>query len=83
MLSDETIRQYEDDLDETEEIAVFFQRLRRDGYSRKEAVWIILEILDLSLAEAKKVFLTSDTWAEVDAQSNESSPSSSVPPAPG
>ncbi len=85
MLSDETLRQYEEELDGDEKIEATFRRLRRDGQSRLEAVRVILEVLDLSLAEAKRVLLTSDTWADAFEETNErpASSSSSVPPAPG
>jgi hypothetical protein len=85
MLSDETLRQYEEELDGNEAIEVTFRRLRRDGHSRLEAVRVILNVLDVSLAEAKRVLLTSDTWADAFEETRERSPSSSssVPPAPG
>lgn len=85
MLSDETLRQYEEELNGDEAIEATFHRLRRDGHSRLEAVQVILEVLDLSLAEAKQVLFTSDTWADAFEETDERPPSSSssVPPAPG
>ncbi len=82
-------------IDGDEEIAATFRRLRRDGYSRPEAMQALLDALNVSLAEAKHLLLTHDTWAEVQAaaaspaadaasastddESNQSTP----PPAPG
>ena len=86
MPDEQTIRKYEASLNANEEIETTFQRLRRDGHSRKEAVRILLALLDLSLSEAKRVLATSTTWAEVRTQqppSDEDPSSPSVPPAPG
>jgi Mg2+/Co2+ transporter CorB len=86
MPDEDLIRKYEDTLNADEEIETTFQRLRRDGHSRKEAVQILLALLDLSLSEAKRVLATRTTWAEVrteQASSDENDSSSSVPPAPG
>jgi len=68
-----------------EEIETTFQRLRRDGHSRLEAVRMILDGLDLSLSEAKELLLTTDTWAEARKETDAASdsPSSDAPPAPG
>jgi len=69
-----------------EEITTTFRRLRRDGHSRLEAVRMILDVLDVSLSEAKELLLTSDTWADArdEANANPDAPSSDVPPpAPG
>ena len=69
-----------------EEIATTFRRLRHDGHSRLEAMRMILDVLDLSLREAKELLLTSDTWAEAKAEtdSDPDSPRPDVPPpAPG
>ncbi len=69
--------------DENETIETTFRRLRADGHSRLEAVRIILDTLEVSLNQAKRLLLTNDTWAEAqDASSNDDS-SPSVPPAPG
>ena len=86
-MDDATLDEYRDQLDGDEEIESTFRRLRRDGRSRKEAVRILLAVLDVSLAEAKEVLWTHDTWAEARAQTADSNdrdaPSASVPPAPG
>jgi hypothetical protein len=86
-MDDATINQYRDQLDGDEEIEATVRRLRRDGRSRKEVVRILLAVLDVSLAEAKEVLWTHDTWAEARAGSPDADdsdpPSSSVPPAPG
>ena len=86
MPDEDLIRKYEDTLNADEEIETTFQRLRRDGHSRKEAVQILLALLDLSLSEAKRVLATSTTWAEVRTEQPSSDPddaSPPVPPAPG
>lgn len=71
--------------DRDEKIEATFRRLRRDGYSRQNAVQVILDVLDVSLSEAKRLLHTNDTWADALADSDRgtASPSSSVPPAPG
>jgi ribosomal protein L7/L12 len=69
-----------------EEIEATFRRLRRDGHSRLEAVRVILDVLDLSLSEAKELLLTSDTWADArnEVEADEDEPfSDEPPPAPG
>jgi hypothetical protein len=48
-----------------ENIETTFRRLRRDGHSRLEALRLILDALDVSLAEAKRLLARNDTWAEV------------------
>jgi hypothetical protein len=83
-MDDATINEYRDQLDGDEEIEATVRRLRRDGRSRKEAVRILLAVLDVSLAEAKEVLWTSDTWAEARTNTDDGdAPPSSVPPAPG
>ena len=86
-MDDATIDAYRDRFDGDEEIETTVRRLRRDGRSRKEVVRILLAVLDVSLAEAKEVLWTHDTWAEARAESPDADdsdpPSSSVPPAPG
>ncbi|MFB6249410.1 MAG: hypothetical protein ABEL97_12650 [Salinibacter sp.] len=86
-MDDATIDAYRNQLDGDEAIEATVRRLRRDGRSRKEAVRILLAVLDVSLAEAKEVLWTSDTWAEARAETTDADdhdvPSSSVPPAPG
>ncbi len=89
MPSEEAIRQIEDDLSGDERIEATYRRLRRDGYSRMEAVRALLDVLDLSLSEAKELLLTTDTWAEAraatppqESSSGEADDEPSVPPAP-
>ena len=81
-----------DTIDGDEEIDTTFRRLRREGHSRPEAVQALLDALDVSLAEAKRLLLTHDTWAEARAATGEADPrgttnqdagDDSVPPAPG
>ncbi|PQJ33588.1 hypothetical protein BSZ35_02325 [Salinibacter sp. 10B] len=70
--------------DDDEQIETTFRRLRRDGHSRLEAVQLILDTLDVSLAEAKQLLLTHNTWAEArSATDSDASSGTSVPPAPG
>ncbi|PSQ95202.1 MAG: hypothetical protein BRD55_11845 [Bacteroidetes bacterium SW_9_63_38] len=85
MPDEDLLRTYEETLDADEEIETTFQRLRRDGHSRKVAVQILLALLDLSLSEAKRILTTTATWGEVrdDLSSSPDDASSSVPPAPG
>ena len=47
-----------------EEIETTFRRLRLDGHSRLEAVRVILDVLDVSLAEAKRLLMSNNTWNE-------------------
>jgi hypothetical protein len=86
-MDDATIDAYRNQFDGDEEIEATLRRLRRDGRSRKEAVRILLAVLDVSLAEAKEVLWAQDTWAEARAASPDADdsdpPSASVPPAPG
>ena len=81
-----------DTIDGEEEIAATFRRLRRNGHSRPEAVQAILDALDVSLAEAKQLLLTSETWAEARSSTGRTDPAEpthpnpdtdSIPPAPG
>jgi hypothetical protein len=81
-----------DTIDGDEEIETTFRRLRREGHSRPEAVQALLNALDVSLAEAKRLLLSHDTWGEVRASAysppDSSSPSATdtpatPPPAPG
>jgi len=84
MVDDDQIDTYREQLDDGEAIETTVRRLRREGHSRQEAVYIILEILDLSLAEAKRVLLTHDTWGNArEAAPDADDASPSVPPAPG
>lgn len=89
MPTEKEIRQIEDDLSDEERIETTYRRLRRDGYSRMEAVRVLLEVLDLSLSEAKELLLTTETWAEAraatapqDSSSGGTDDEPSVPPAP-
>ncbi|WP_251952303.1 hypothetical protein [Salinibacter ruber] len=69
-----------------EEIETTFRRLRRDGHSRLEALRLILDTLDVSLAEAKRLLMSNDTWAEARAETESGAPPPAgddpVPPAP-
>ncbi|MCS3750517.1 hypothetical protein GGQ19_001686 [Salinibacter ruber] len=70
-----------------EEIETTFRRLRREGHSRLEALRLILDTLDVSLAEAKRLLMSNDTWAEAWAETESGAPPSAgaddpVPPAP-
>lgn len=74
------------DLDDDQTIEETFQELRRKGLSRLEAVRVILDILDVSLTEAKRILATTDTWREArEATESSQAPSSPdlPPPAPG
>lgn len=87
MSSENTLRRFKENLDEEEAIETTFQRLRREGHTRQEAVEIILDVLDVSLREAKEVLLTSKTWGEAYAEADDGPPAGSSddvpPPAPG
>ena len=81
-----------DTIDGDEEIETTFRRLRREGHSRPEAVQALLDALDVSLSEAKRLLLTHNTWAEAHAaagKADQAGPTNpnmgddSVPPAPG
>ncbi|WP_118831090.1 hypothetical protein [Salinibacter ruber] len=69
-----------------EEIETTFRRLRRDGHSRLEALRLILDTLDVSLAEAKRLLMSNDTWGEARAETESGAPPPAgddpVPPAP-
>jgi hypothetical protein len=86
MLSDDDLRRYRQEIDADEPIEDTVRRLRQDGHSRLEAVRVVLDVLDVSLREAKTVLLTSETWADARAKA-ESGPEDSSgdvpPPAPG
>ena len=76
---------------DNEEVETTFRRLRRNGHSRLEALRMILDVLDVSLAEAKRLLASNDTWAEVHAATggeegatgNEEETDDPIPPAPG
>lgn len=91
MPSQEDTDRYPEDLSGDEEIESTFRRLRADGYSRLEALRVILDVLDVSLKEAKTILLTSETWDEARAKvtrdqatrrGDESAYGESPPPAP-
>ncbi|MCS3676449.1 hypothetical protein GGP72_000345 [Salinibacter ruber] len=69
-----------------EEIETTFRRLRQEGHSRLEALRLILDTLDVSLAEAKRLLMSNDTWAEARAETETGAPPPAgddpVPPAP-
>ncbi|GEM_PF-2350912 len=74
-----------------ENIETTFRRLRRDGHSRLEALRMVLDVLDVSLADAKRLLANNDTWDEARAAAGEKGgtgpedPNGSddpVPPAP-
>lgn len=64
MPSDEAIDRLREEVAGNEEIEATFRRLRDDGHSRLEAIRMILDVLDVSLAEAKELLAHADTWAE-------------------
>jgi hypothetical protein len=88
MPSEDEINRLRNEISGEEEIGTTFRRLRQDGHSRLEAVLMILDVLDVSLSEAKELLLTSDTWAEArdetDTDADSDPPSADgPPPAPG
>lgn len=97
MPSDDEINRLRSEVSGDEEVEATFKRLRQDGHSRLEAVRMILDVLDVSLAEAKTLLLTNDTWEEAqtaaggrtgaEGESREASGADaqddSMPPAPG
>lgn len=97
MPSDDEINRLRSEVSGDEEVEATFQRLRQDGHSRLEAVRLILDALDVSLSEAKRLLVSNDTWAEAQSavglqsearrDSEESSggdaDDESIPPAPG
>lgn len=76
MPNEEEIRRIENDLSGDERIETTYRRLRREGHSRLETVRALLAVLDLSLAEAKELLLTHETWTEA---RSATSPQESVP----
>lgn len=89
MPSEEEIRQIEETLSDDKRIETTYRRLRKEGFSRQETVQALLEVLDLSLAEAKELLLTNETWSEVrssiasqEPPSKEPDDDSPIPPAP-
>ena len=91
MPSDDEIDRLRNEVSGEETIETTFQRLRQEGHSRLEAMQLILDVLDVSLAEAKTLLVSHDTWAEArgatgsaSESSEDASPSDDpVPPAPG
>ncbi len=86
MPSENEINRLRNEISGEEEIETTFRRLRQDGHSRLEAVQMILEVLGVSLADAKRLFAGNDTWAEAwaEADTPPDSPSpDGPPPAPG
>lgn len=81
MSSDEKIDRFRTELSGDEEIEMTFRRLRQEGHSRLEAIRLILDVLDVSLTEAKTLLLTNDTWDEARAAADQE-PDSSDPDAP-
>lgn len=73
-----------------EAIETTFRRLRQDGHSRLEAVRMILDVLDVSLAEAKRLLASNQTWNEARTAAGQATASGGdegmgddpVPPAP-
>lgn len=65
MPSDEATERLRSKVSGDEEIETTFRRLRHEGHSRLEAVRMILDVLDVSLAQAKELLVRSDTWSEV------------------
>lgn len=90
MPSDDEIQKLRDEVSGDEEIETTFRRIRQDGRSRLEAVRLLLDVLDVSLAEAKRLLASNDTWDEVrSAAGQETEPGGNpesnddpVPPAP-
>ena len=92
MPSDDEIHRLHSEVSGEEEIEATFRRLRQEGRSRLEAMQLILDALDVSLAEAKTLLLTTDTWEEARRAAPGSGPNQGddgasgddpVPPAPG
>jgi hypothetical protein len=65
MPSNDEIHRLREEVSGDEEIETTFQRLRHEGHSRLEAVRMILDVLNVSLAQAKELLVRSDTWNEV------------------
>jgi len=87
MPSDEELDWLRNEVSGDEQIETTFRHLRHDGHSRLEAVRMILDVLDVSLAEAKALFMRSDTWNEArtaagKAGADEDGYDDPVPPAP-
>jgi hypothetical protein len=93
MPSDEALDRLREEVSGNEEIEATFRRLCHDGHSRLEAIRMILDVLDVSLAEAKELLARIDTWEEARSAAGEETRSKGhneapggdapVPPAPG
>ena len=89
MPSDDEIHRLRDEVSGDEAIEITFRRLRQDGHSRLEAVRLILDVLDVSLVEAKRLLVRNDTWQEAQSAAGQGMASGDkganddqVPPAP-
>lgn len=90
MPSDDEHHRLRDEVSGDEEIETTFRQLRQDGHSRLEAVRLILDVLDVSLAEAKRLLARNDTWDEARTETGQRTESRGdgdasdgpVPPAP-
>ena len=89
MPSDDEIHRLRDEVSGDEAIETTFRRLRQDGRSRLEAVRLILDALDVSLSEAKRLLTSHDTWQEAQSAAGQETASGDtganddpVPPAP-
>ena len=90
MPSDDEIHRLRDEVSGDEAIETTFRRLRQDGHSRLEAVRLILDVLDASLLEAKRLLVRNDTWQEAQSAAGQETASGGdkganddpVPPAP-
>jgi len=93
MPNDDEIHRLRTEVSDDEEIETTFRRLRQDGRSRLEALRVILDVLDVSLPEAKELLAHFNTWAEARSATEqetegtksegEAGVQDSVPPAPG
>jgi hypothetical protein len=90
MPTDDEIHRLRKEVSGDEEIEATFRQLRQDGHSRLEAVRMILDVLDVSLAEAKRLLARNNTWREArttaqqetDSGANDGARDDPVPPAP-
>lgn len=90
MPNDDEIHRFREEVSGDEEIETTFRRLRQEGHSRLEAVRMILDVLDVSLSEAKRHLASNDTWREARSAAGQETGSGEddgarddpVPPAP-
>ncbi len=90
MPSDDEIHRLRNEVSGDEAIETTFRHLRQDGHSRLEAVRLILDALDVSLSEAKRLLMSNDTWSEARTETGQGTESDAgdgteddpVPPAP-